>query len=90
MRTSSVNIVEVMFASLLRRQTETSEGLKSLSVRPCFLKEVLITGVDLSQGFVTGGKDGVVELWDDMFDRCLKTYAIKRAALSTGSKGKLN
>jgi len=29
-----------------------------------------------------------VELWDDMFDRCLKTYAIKRAALSPGSKGK--
>ncbi|KAG9334195.1 hypothetical protein JZ751_008554 [Albula glossodonta] len=39
------------------------------------------------QGFVTGGKDGVVELWDDMFERCLKTYAIKRAALSPGSKG---
>lgn len=39
------------------------------------------------QGFVTGGKDGVVELWDDMFDRCLKTYAIKRAALSPSSKG---
>lgn len=39
------------------------------------------------QGFVTGGKDGVVELWDDMFDRCLKTYAIKRAVLSPGSKG---
>lgn len=40
-----------------------------------------------SQGFVTGGKDGLVELWDDMFERCLKTYAIKRAALSTSSKG---
>lgn len=40
-----------------------------------------------SQGFVTGGKDGIVELWDDMFERCLKTYAIKRAALSTSSKG---
>ncbi|XP_071401705.1 echinoderm microtubule-associated protein-like 6, partial [Centroberyx affinis] len=43
----------------------------------------------LDKGFVTGGKDGVVELWDDMFDRCLKTYAIKRAALSAGSKGLL-
>uniref|UniRef100_G3PCL9 EMAP like 6 n=1 Tax=Gasterosteus aculeatus aculeatus TaxID=481459 RepID=G3PCL9_GASAC len=43
----------------------------------------------LDKGFVTGGKDGVVELWDDMFDRCLKTYAIKRAALSPGSKGLL-
>lgn len=39
------------------------------------------------QGFVTGGKDGIVALWDDMFERCLKTYAIKRAALSAGSKG---
>lgn len=39
------------------------------------------------QGFVMGGKDGIVELWDDMFERCLKTYAIKRAALSTSSKG---
>uniref|UniRef100_A0A3P9P894 EMAP like 6 n=1 Tax=Poecilia reticulata TaxID=8081 RepID=A0A3P9P894_POERE len=43
----------------------------------------------LDKGFVTGGKDGVVELWDDMFDRCLKTYAIKRTALSPGSKGLL-
>ncbi|XP_029706344.1 echinoderm microtubule-associated protein-like 6 isoform X7 [Takifugu rubripes] len=43
----------------------------------------------LDKGFVTGGKDGVVELWDDMFDRCLKTYAIKRAALSPSSKGLL-
>lgn len=40
-----------------------------------------------SQGFVTGGKDGVVALWDDTFERCLKTYAIKRAALAPGSKG---
>lgn len=39
------------------------------------------------KGFVTGGKDGIVELWDDMFERCLKTYAIKRAALSPSSKG---
>ncbi|KAJ8392415.1 hypothetical protein AAFF_G00075400 [Aldrovandia affinis] len=43
----------------------------------------------LDKGFVTGGKDGVVELWDDMFERCLKTYAIKRQALSPGSKGLL-
>ncbi|OXB75363.1 UNVERIFIED_CONTAM: hypothetical protein H355_009517 [Colinus virginianus] len=41
------------------------------------------------QGFVTGGKDGVVALWDDTFERCLKTYAIKRAALAPGSKGLL-
>ncbi|KAK1798480.1 hypothetical protein P4O66_006772, partial [Electrophorus voltai] len=41
----------------------------------------------LDKGFVTGGKDGIVELWDEMFERRLKTYAIKRAALSPSSKG---
>ncbi|MGH0174886.1 UNVERIFIED_CONTAM: hypothetical protein FKN15_069133 [Acipenser sinensis] len=40
-------------------------------------------------GFVTGGKDGVVALWDDTFERCLKTYAVKRAVLAPGSKGLL-
>ncbi|KAJ6667049.1 hypothetical protein lerEdw1_019052 [Lerista edwardsae] len=43
----------------------------------------------LDKGFVSGGKDGVVALWDDTFERCLKTYAIKRAVLSPGSKGLL-
>ncbi|XP_075303783.1 echinoderm microtubule-associated protein-like 5 [Odontesthes bonariensis] len=43
----------------------------------------------LEKGFVTGGKDGIVALWDDTFERCLKTYAIKRAVLAPGSKGLL-
>ncbi|KFO18258.1 Echinoderm microtubule-associated protein-like 5 [Fukomys damarensis] len=43
----------------------------------------------LEKGFVTGGKDGIVALWDDSFERCLKTYAIKRASLAPGSKGLL-
>ncbi|XP_011939019.1 PREDICTED: echinoderm microtubule-associated protein-like 5 isoform X7 [Cercocebus atys] len=43
----------------------------------------------LEKGFVTGGKDGIIALWDDSFERCLKTYAIKRAALAPGSKGLL-
>ena len=69
------------------------EGSRSLTCF-CFvlaeqrsLSFVINESIILCQGFVTGGKDGVVELWDDMFDRCLKTYAIKRAALSPGSKG---
>lgn len=36
---------------------------------------------------MTGGKDGIVALWDDTFERCLKTYAIKRSVLAPGSKG---
>ncbi|XP_032820802.2 echinoderm microtubule-associated protein-like 6 isoform X1 [Petromyzon marinus] len=43
----------------------------------------------LEKGFVTGGKDGIVGLWDDNFERCLKTYAIKRSSLAPGSKGLL-
>lgn len=31
----------------------------------------------------------MVALWDDSFERCLKTYAIKRADLAPGSKGLL-
>lgn len=36
---------------------------------------------------MTGGKDGIVALWDDSFERCLKTYTIKRSVLAPGSKG---
>ncbi|XP_072318733.1 echinoderm microtubule-associated protein-like 6, partial [Eucyclogobius newberryi] len=43
----------------------------------------------LDQGFVSGGKDGIVELWDEKFERCLKSFAIKRSTLSPASKGLL-
>lgn len=49
--------------------------------------DICVCSAVIVQGFVTGGKDGIVALWDDMFERCLKTYAIKRAALSASSKG---
>ncbi len=48
----------------------------------------LTAGVCL-QGFVTGGKDGVVSLWDDQFERCLKTYGLKRGSLAPGTRGLL-
>ncbi len=43
----------------------------------------------LLQGFVSGGKDGIVSLWDDQFERCLKTYTLKRSSLAAGTKGLL-
>ncbi|XP_060573407.1 echinoderm microtubule-associated protein-like 6 [Ruditapes philippinarum] len=43
----------------------------------------------LDKGFVTGGKDGVIGLWDDQFDRCLKNYNIKQENLSQQSRGRL-
>ena len=36
------------------------------------------------KGFVTGGKDGVVALWDENFSRCLKNYKVTRTSLSPG------
>ena len=36
------------------------------------------------QGFVTGGKDGIVALWDENFSRCLKNYRVTRTTLSPG------
>ncbi|XP_006814808.2 echinoderm microtubule-associated protein-like 6, partial [Saccoglossus kowalevskii] len=50
---------------------------------PCFAMH------SLDKGFVTGGKDGVVGLWDDSFERCLKTYAIKRTSLAQNTRGLL-
>ena len=41
------------------------------------------------QGFVTGGKDGIVSLWDDQFERNLKTYALRRNGLAPGTRGVL-
>ena len=38
---------------------------------------------------MTGGKDGVVGLWDDQFERCLKTYSISKEAIAAESKGML-
>uniref|UniRef100_H2YU32 Uncharacterized protein n=1 Tax=Ciona savignyi TaxID=51511 RepID=H2YU32_CIOSA len=43
----------------------------------------------LDKGFVTGGKDGVVCLWDDNFERCLKSYAITTSNLAEDCTGRL-
>ena len=36
---------------------------------------------------MTGGKDGVVSLWDDQFERCLKSYTITQKSLASDSRG---
>ena len=33
---------------------------------------------------MTGGKDGIVALWDENFSRCLKNYRVTRTTLSPG------
>ena len=37
------------------------------------------------QGFVTGGKDGVVVIWDVLFEQCLKAFKVERSAMNYGS-----
>lgn len=38
---------------------------------------------------MTGGKDGMIGLWDDQFERCLKQYYIKKSGIEQTSKGVL-
>ncbi|XP_078490103.1 echinoderm microtubule-associated protein-like 6 [Ciona intestinalis] len=50
---------------------------------PCFAMH------SLDKGFVTGGKDGVVCLWDENFERCLKSYPVISANIAQECKSKL-
>lgn len=38
---------------------------------------------------MTGGKDGMIGLWDDQFERCLKQYYIKKSGIEQSSRGVL-
>jgi len=37
------------------------------------------------QGYVTGGRDGVVTMWDPLFEHCLKAFKVEGASMSPGS-----
>lgn len=37
------------------------------------------------QGFVTGGKDGVIVVWDMFFEQCLKAFRVERSVMNYGS-----
>ena len=37
----------------------------------------------LLKGFVSGGKDGAVCLWDEYLTRCLKSYKVNKASLAS-------
>jgi microtubule-associated protein-like 6 len=39
----------------------------------------------VEKGYVTGGKDGTVSLWDDSFKQCLKSFKVQRTALAADS-----
>jgi len=38
----------------------------------------------LEKGYVSGGKDGIVCLWDENLSRCLKSYKLNQASLAPG------
>ena len=37
------------------------------------------------QGYVTGGRDGVVAVWDPLFEQCLKAFKVDDASMRPGS-----
>lgn len=37
------------------------------------------------EGFVTGGKDGVIVIWDVYFEQCLKAFKVERSVMNYGS-----
>ena len=39
----------------------------------------------LFQGYVTGGRDGVVTMWDPLFEQCLKAFKVEEASMNPGS-----
>ena len=41
-------------------------------------------------GFLTGGKDGIVILWDDQFKKQLKKYSVEMKSFGNSAKGKLS
>ncbi|XP_029642851.1 echinoderm microtubule-associated protein-like 6 [Octopus sinensis] len=64
------------FGNSIQRTVKAHEG-------PCFAMH------SLEKGFVTGGKDGNVSLWDSEFLQCLRTYSIKRSSFTKGMHGVL-
>ena len=37
------------------------------------------------QGYVTGGRDGVVTMWDPLFEHCLQAFKVEEASMNPGS-----
>ena len=37
------------------------------------------------QGYVTGGQDGVVVMWDKFFEQCLKAFKVEQTVMNYGS-----
>ena len=37
-----------------------------------------------SQGYLTGGKDGIVTLWDEAFKNQIKSYSLQQSSVTNG------
>jgi len=51
---------------------------------PCIITYMFSFG-SLFQGYVTGGRDGVVTMWDPLFEQCLKAFKVEEASMNPGS-----
>ena len=50
----------------------------------CTCSHDLLSCVSVMQGFISGGKDGVVTLWDKAFENILKKYTLHSSAVGGG------
>ena len=77
---------------LLFSPSLSSPSLSSLSLSSLSLSSLSLSSLSLfpcAKGFVTGGKDGKVCLWDEAFQNCLKTYDLASTAITSGGGAKL-
>ena len=47
---------------------------------------ISITILCILQGYLTGGKDGIVKLWDEVFQNAIKSYDLEQNAVAPGSQ----
>jgi len=73
---SDTGLVYVWQGTTLRRSVQAHNGPVCAMYSLCQSKQ---------QGYVTGGRDGVVTMWDPLFEQCLKAFKVEEASMNPGS-----
>lgn len=73
---SDTGLVYIWQGTTLRRSVQAHNGAV------CAMYSLRQTK---QQGYVTGGRDGVVTMWDALFEQCLKAFKVEQASMRSGS-----
>lgn len=73
---SDTGLVYVWQGTTLRRSVQAHKGPVCAMYSLSQFKQ---------QGYVTGGRDGVVTMWDPLFEHCLKAFKVEDAAMNPRS-----